>query len=249
MKDAYGHADGDVLTGVERAAHSGRRMTARHARRNKRTRPNTRGWSLGPLTITPALALMIAALLVTGAAGAAVALNGSRAPAHKQAGGATPAHKVSSSTRPSTSVAPAAKSIYVRFPDAAGTVHYMYCTKAAGCGLLDVAKNGSSTIAVSSRTGVWHRVQRTVLRHNPCINIIDKLQQVGKPGDLVSVMTTDLHQSGTQTIKGISVPARIAGTVTLAFQYPVVPNCTFSGTTGYAHPVSARVTEYVPAAK
>ena len=246
MRDTFGRADGDVLTGVERAAHTGRRITARRARRQKRSQQSARGWSIGSLTVTPVLALGVAVLVLAGAAGAAVALGGGKDAAPKESGSATPARPISSSTHPPTTAAPAVKGIFIRYTDAAAVVHYMYCTKAAGCGMLDVAKDGTSKMAVTSLAGVWHREQRVVIKHDPCIDIVENAVQIGQPGDLARVTTTDLHRVGTQTIKGIPAPARIVGTVAVRYEYPHVSNCTFSGMPDYTQRVDSPVTEYVP---
>ena len=86
-----------------------------------------------------------------------------------------------------------------------------------------------------------------MIRHDPCINIVQNAVPIGKPGDFVSVTTTDLHRAGTQTIKGIPVPARIVGTVATRFEWPQVPGCTFTGTPDFTQRVDSPVTEYVPA--
>jgi hypothetical protein len=138
--------------------------------------------------------------------------------------------------------------VYIRYTDAAATVHYMYCTQSAGCGLLDVAKNGTSTIAARLVGGVWHRQERDVIKHDPCINIVQNGVPIGTPGDLVAIRTTNLRPEGRQTIKGIAVPARIAGSIAVHFTYPIVPDCSFAGTPDFTQPVDSPVTEYVPAA-
>jgi hypothetical protein len=244
MRDTFGRANGDVLAGIERAARSGRRITARRARRQKRSQQSGHGWSIGSLTVTPVVALGLAILVFAGAAGAAVALGGNHA-ARKEQRRATPARSVTGSTRSSPTTLPGVKGIYIQFPDVAAVVHYMYCTKAAGCGVLKVAKGGRSTISVHSRAGVWSRVQREVIRHDPCINIVENGFNVGKPGDFVMVTTTNLRSVGRQVIKGIAVPARIVGDLGIRFEYPDVPNCTFTGSDSARH-VDGPVTEYVP---
>jgi hypothetical protein len=93
---------------------------------------------------------------------------------------------------------------------------------------------------------VWHREQRVVIRHDPCINIVENAVPIGKPGDFVSVTTTDLHRAGTQTIKGIPAPARIVGNVAVRYEYPQVPGCTFTGNPNFTQRVDSPVTEYVP---
>jgi hypothetical protein len=90
-------------------------------------------------------------------------------------------------------------------------------------------------------------VQRRVIQHDPCIDIVQNAVRIGKPGDFVAITTTNLHPAGRQSIKGISVPARIAGDVAVHFEYPEVPGCDFSGTPDFSRPVDSPVTEYVPA--
>jgi hypothetical protein len=257
MKNAYGRADGDVLTGVERAAPTGRRITARRARAQKRKPRSSRLWSVGPLTVSPLVAAGVLIVLLAGAAGAAIVVtNGSSKPkasgAETVIGGAS-----SSTTRPPTSHTPTThlpakavapvKGIYIRFADAGRSMHYMYCTQARGCGLLEVAKGGSSTVVAVLSAGVWHRVKRDVLRHDPCINIVQNGVRVGKAGDFAMVVTTDLRPTGTKTIKGIRVPARVAGTIAVHYEIPEQAGCTFSGTPDVARTVESPVTEYVPA--
>jgi hypothetical protein len=248
MQHTFGRAEADVLTGLERAAHTGRRITARRARRQKRHHQASKTWSVGPLTFTPMLIAIVAIVLLAGAAGAAIvassgkstatpvdhtaAVSGSRA--------ATPA-----TPRPTTVVAPR-QGIFIRFVDAAKSAHYMHCTQAKGCDLIDVAKNGSTTIAAVPSGGVWHRVERFVLRHDPCINIVQNGVRIGKPGDFVLVRTTDLHVAGTKTIKGIRVPARVIGSITAHFETPEQPGCTFTGVPDSARVIDSPVTEYVP---
>jgi hypothetical protein len=249
VKDVYGRADAEVLTAVERAAHNGRRITARRARRQKkRANQAGRGWSLGPLTISPAVAVVVGIVVLLGVAGAAAAVGGgheshSKSAARKpSSSGARRSGSVTSSTRSGSSV-PAVKGVYVRFADVGGTAHYMWCTRATGCALVDVAKNGSSTVVASLAGGVWHRVERNVIEHDPCINIIQNGARIGRPGDLVMVRTTDLHPAGTQTIKGVAVPARVAGTIAVHTEHPDVPDCTFSGTPDFTQGVNSPVTE------
>jgi hypothetical protein len=245
MRDTFGRAGGDVLVGIERAAHTGRRITGRRARREKRARNSSRGWSIGSLTLTPAVAVVAAILVIASAAGAAVTLGGKHG-APKATGRATPVSRVSAAAPSSTPAAPSVKGIYARYADTAGRFHYMYCTKAAGCGMLDVAKDGTSKIAVASLTGVWHKEERTVLKHDPCINIVQNATPIGKPGDFVMVQTTNLRRVGTQVIKGISAPARIVGDFAVRFENPDVPNCTFDGSGNSTQHVDSPVTEYVP---
>jgi hypothetical protein len=244
MRDTYGRADGGVLVGIERAAHTGRRITGRRARRQKRARNSNQGWTIGSLTVTPVVGIVVALFLIASAAGAAVALGGKH-DARKMVDRATPVSRVSAAAPSSKPAAPSVKGIYVRFADTAGRFHYMYCTQAAGCGVLDVAKDGTSKIAVASVAGVWQKEQRTVLKHDPCINIVQNAEPIGKPGDFVMVRTTNLRREGTQVIKGISAPARIVGDFAVRFEYPDVPNCTFENGDSTQH-VDSPVTEYVP---
>jgi hypothetical protein len=246
MRDTFSRADGGVLVGIERAVRTGRRITGRRARRQKRARNSNHGWTIGSLTVTPVVAIVVAVVVIASAAGAAVALGGRRG-ARKAAGNATPVSRVAVSAPTSVpKAAPSVKGIYVRYADTAGRSHYMYCTKAAGCGVLDVAKDGTSKIAVASLAGVWHQEQRTVLKHDPCINIIQNAAPIGEPGDFVMVQTTNLRQAGTQVIKGIPAPERIIGDFGVRFEYPVVPNCTFPGSSDSTQQVDSPVTEYVP---
>jgi hypothetical protein len=248
MQHTFGRADAEVLTGVERAAHTGRRITARRARRQKRIPHASKGWSVGPLTFTPVLVAIVAIALLAGAAGAAIVAgrgkSTAKAPDHTTAvSGSRPS---TPATRAPTTVVAQRQGIFIRFMDAAKSEHYMYCTRAKGCDLIDVAKNGSSTIAAVPSGGVWHRVERRIIRHDPCINTVQNGVRVGKPGDLVLVNTTDLHPIGMKTIKGIQVPAQIRGIISTHFQTPEQPGCTFSAFTDGARSIDAPVSEYVP---
>jgi hypothetical protein len=204
------------------------------------------------LTVTPVVAVVLVGVLFAVAAGAAVALGGKKS-TRKEAAGTTPTttRVASSSTRPlpPSAAAGAADSVYVRYADAAKVVHYMYCTTAKGCGLLEVAKDGSSKITATPIAGVWHLEQRFVIEHDPCINTVQNAQRIGTPGDLVRVVTTDLQRDGTQTIKGITVPARITGGIAERIEHPVVPGCTFTGYIDFTQPVDSPVTEFVPAGR
>jgi hypothetical protein len=246
MKDAFGRADGDVLTGVERAAHNGRRITARRARRQKRARHASRGVRLGSVTLSPLVAVGLIVLVLAGAAGAAFAIAGTRSPGHEAATDRTRVVPVPSSTHATPSVVPTAKAVYVRYADETGYKYYLYCTAATGCGLLDIAQDGTSKIAVTPSGGVWHREQREVIRHDPCINIVENAVHVGKPGDLVRVETTDLRRVGTQTIKGIAAPARMVGELSVRYEHPDVAGCSFSGFSDFTRRVDSPVVEYVP---
>lgn len=246
-KGAFGRADGEVLTGIERAPLSGRRITSRRARRQKRSQQSARGFTVGRWSVAPIVAVGIAVALIAGVAGAAVLLGGGHSTSKRAIPVTTSPRAASSTSPPSTSVGPAA-GVYVRFADAAKTIHYMYCTVARGCGLLDVATNGSSKVTAVLVAGVWHLEQRVVIQHDPCINIVQNGVKVGKPGDLVRVTTTDVHPAGTKTIKGVRVPARIAGTISVHTETPEQPGCTFSGTPDFSRNVDSPVTEYVPVA-
>jgi hypothetical protein len=195
------------------------------------------------------LIAIVAIVLLAGAAGAAIAASRGK-PTAKATDHTTPVSgslpDSTPATRPPTTVVAQRQGIFIRFADAAKSEHYMYCTQAKGCDLIDVAKNGSSTIAAKPSGGVWHRVERHVIRHDPCINTVQNGVRIGKPGDLVLVNTTDLHPIGTKTIKGIQVPAQIRGIISTHFQTPEQPGCTFSAFTDGARSIDSPVTEYVP---
>jgi len=245
VKGAFGRADDDALVGIERAAHSGRRITARRARKQKRARHSARGWSIGALTVTPVIAVVAVIVVLAGVAGAAIALGG-RHSRRRASATQTSTRPTASTTKPRPTTSPAVNGVYARFTDDVGTVHYMYCTTAAGCGLLDVAKNGTSTISVMARNGAFHDVKRVVIKHDPCIDIVRNAQRVGVPGDLAAVTTTDLRNAGSQLIKGIRAPARVVGDISVHFDHPVLEGCDFSGTPDFTRRVSSPVTEYVP---
>jgi hypothetical protein len=247
MQHTFGRAEAEVLAGVERAAHTGRRITARRARRQKRHHHTSKAWSVGPLTVTPMLIAIVAIVLLAGAAGAAIVASSGKSaakPVHISAvGGSRPS--TAETPTPTTVVAPR-QGIFIRFEDAAKAEHYMHCTQAKGCDLIDVAKNGGSTIAAKPLGGVWHRVERFVLRHDPCINTVQNGVHIGQPGDFVLVRTTDLRVAGTKTIKGIRVPAHVIGSITAHFETPEQPGCTFTGVPDSARAIDSPVTEYVP---
>jgi hypothetical protein len=248
MQHTFGRAEADVLTGLERAAHTGRRITARRARRQKRHHQASKAWSLGPLTFTPMLIAIVAIVLLAGAAGAAIVASSGKSTAKPvdHTAAVSGSRAAPPATAPPTTVAAPRQGIFIRFTDAAKAAHYMHCTQAKGCDLIDVAKNGSSTIAAKPSGGVWHRVERFVLRHDPCINIVQNGERVGKPGDFVLVRTTDLHIAGTKTIKSIRVPAHITGLLTAHFETPQQPGCDFTNVPDSTRVVDSPVTEYVP---
>jgi len=250
MKDAFGRADGQVLANVERAALTGRRITARRARKQKRrAQHSARALSVGPLTFTPIALVAVSVVLLAGVAGAAAMLGGGGN--SKKAGSVVTLPSGAPTTNAPTTNAPTTATgltngIYVRFADAVNTVHYMYCTAAGGCSLVDVAQNGSSTVAAALTGGVWHTEERKVIQHDPCINTVQNGQRVGKPGDLVVTDTVNLRPAGTQRFGGIAVPARITGTIARIYDAPEQPGCTFGGFTDSTLPVDSPVTVFQP---
>jgi hypothetical protein len=242
VNDTFGRVNRAALLAVERAAGNGRRITARRARKQKRKHTRqvqhaSRMWVAGAA---------VAVTVTVAGAGAAIAVGGgddgassAGAPSGRENAALTADSNPTSTTVPVLGAADAA-GFYIQYADATGTVQYMYCTKVDGCGLVDVAADGTSTIAATQVGGVWHREVRAVLKHDPCVAI------GGAPGDLVSVVTTDLRPEGTQRIKGVRVPERIAGTVVTRYDTPEQANCSFTNFTGGTMAVNSPVTEFTP---
>ncbi len=273
MDDVYDQADGGVLVAVERAAGTGRRITAGRARKQKRKqqkrRPRQakhagRSITVGGVSASPIVAVGVALAVVAIALGAGVASgliggdSGSDSSAdvatgdsNDAAGGASDDETAAGgSSTTSTTGAVGGNGVYIQYADASGQTQYMYCTKAAGCGLLDVATDGTSTIGAELIDGAWRREVRLVIQRDPCIGgSIDQGAFVpGVAGDLARITTTDLRPTGTQRIDGIRVPARITGTITTRYEAPNQPGCTFEGFVGGSGPVDSPVTQFVTGA-